>query len=62
MEDNFIFMGLKEIVEKNNRLSVNDIGLAKAKRIKFDTKHLIELVRENKINKVEISLYILINI
>jgi len=41
-------MGLKEIVEKNNRLSVNDIGLAKAKRIKFDAKHLIELVRENK--------------
>ena len=52
MEDNFIFMGLKEIVEENNSLRVDDIGITKVKRIKFDAKHLVELVRENKINRV----------
>ena len=53
LEDNFIFMGIKEIVEENDRLRVNNIGLFKIKRIKFDTKHLMELIRENKINRVE---------
>ena len=53
MEDNFIFMGIKEIVEENYSLNVNDIGISKIKRIKFDTKQLIKLVRENKINRVE---------
>lgn len=53
MDDNFIFMGIKEIVEEDDRLSINDIGLSKIKRIKFDTKHLLKLIRENKINRVE---------
>jgi glutamate dehydrogenase len=53
LDENFIFMGIKEIEEQNHKLVINNIGLAELKRIKFDEKRLINLVKENSINKFE---------